>query len=152
MKFNWGKILSPDETLQKEFGVSSTYLTVIVILTIIVTIIVAYQYVPAGIFLLLLGSFYCFYLKRAKYYAFTTKKVYLVDSFIGTNIASIDYGQITDIQIEQSLVDQIFGWGTLIINTAGTHAPEMAISFVDNPQGLKQTLDKIRATQTSPAR
>jgi uncharacterized membrane protein YdbT with pleckstrin-like domain len=86
-------------------------------------------------------------LKKAKHYAFTNKKVYLVDSFVGTNIASIDYTQITDIEIDQSLIDQLGGWGTLVVNTAGTHAPEMNISYVDNPQGLKQTLDHIRSSK-----
>lgn len=145
MKFTWNSILASDEKIQKEFGVSNAYVISILILTIIVSVIVAYQYIPAGLFLFVLGAFYSFYIKKAKHFAFTNKKIYLVESFIGTSIATIDFAQITDIEIDQSFIDSMGGWGTLIVNSAGTHAPLMSISPVDNPQALRQTLDKIKS-------
>ena len=93
-----------------------------------------------------MGLLYWFYLKKSKHYAFTNKRVILVDSFIGGNVISIDYNQITDIEITQSAIDQGGRWGTITINTAGTHAPEVNLSFIENPQAIKQSLDEIRDT------
>ena len=97
-----------------------------------------------GILIFLLGGVYWLYLKNAKHYAFTNKRIVLVDSFLGMSSISIDYNQITDIEVEQSYVDQLGGWGNLIINTAGTHSPEVRLSFIDNPEEIKKQLDTIR--------
>ncbi len=149
MNYDWTKILAPDETLEKEFGVSPFYIQCVFILAIVVAVIVMFGQVFAGIFVLLLGVLYCYYLKKAKHYAFTKKRMILVDSFLGENITSVDYTQITDVTVEQSLFDELGKWGTIIINTAGTNASSMRLSFIANPQDVKKTLDMIRDTNVT---
>lgn len=56
---------------------------------------------------------------------------------------SISYDQLTDTQVDQNIFDQLGGWGTIILDTAGTHVPEVHLSFIDDPQSIKKTLDQI---------
>ncbi len=144
MRFAWTTILAPQEQLLKEFSISSTYQKAILVVTVLVSIASFFITWYVGIALLVLGCIYWYYIKNSKHYAFTDKRIILVESFMGTSIISIDYNQITDIEIEQSFFDQFGGWGTLIINTAGTNAPEIQLPFIDNPQAMKQNLDQIR--------
>lgn len=144
MQYQWNKILAPEETLQKEFGLSTKYRNATIALIIIAGIAVCFFSLFAGGFIFFLGGIYWLYLTRAKHYAFTTKRMILVDAFVGSRVVSIDYNQITDIEIEQSVFDELGGWGTIVINTAGTYAPEIRLSFIDNPQNIKQSLDQIR--------
>jgi uncharacterized membrane protein YdbT with pleckstrin-like domain len=146
MKFDWKKILSPDEKIQKEFGISKIYYNTILALSLILAAITVTASLFAGVLLALLGLVYWFYLKSAKHYAFTNKRIVLVDAFAGMSANSIDYNQITDIQFEQSFAEQILGIGTFNINTAGTHSPLTSLTFIDNPQNLKQKLDQIRGS------
>lgn len=144
MNFNWSKYLTPDESLQMEFSVSNSFRTGIIIASIIISVILLFTNILVALVVLLLGLLDWFYLKKAKHYAFTNKRIILIESFIGESIVSIDYNQITDIEINQSAFDQIGGWGTLTINTAGTHVPEVNLSFINDPQRIKQKLDQIR--------
>ncbi len=144
MNYDWSKILSPQEELQSEFTISTRYIQIVTSGIILLGIILCFFSIFAGIFIILLGGLYFLYLSRAKHYCFTNKRIVLVDSFFGTNITSIDYTQVTDVEMEQSAVEQYCGWGTLVINTAGTHAPEIRLPFIDNPQEKKIRMDEIR--------
>jgi len=149
MNFNWSKTLAADESLQKEFSISTRYRNILFSLSTVASLIILFFNIFVAIFIFLLGLLYWFYLKKAKHYGFTNKRIILVDSFLGQSITSIDYNQITDIEIEQSFLDQTLGWGTLIVNTAGTHVPEINLTFIDNPQSIKQALDQIRDNSKS---
>ena len=144
MNFSWSKILSTDESLQKEFSISRRYCNILFSFSTVASLLILFFNIFVAIFVFLLGLLYWFYLTKAKHYGFTNKRIVIVDSFLGESITSIDYSQITDIEIEQTFLDQAAGWGTLIINTAGTHVPEINLTFIDNPQSLKQALDQIR--------
>lgn len=149
MPYDWSKTLSPDESIEKEFAISPFFLKVILIVSVLLAIPTALTAPLAGAGIFVLGIFYWFYLRRAKHYVLTKKRVVLVDAFLGINVTSIDYQQITDVAVEQSLIDELGHWGTLVINTAGTHTPPIRLSFVPDPQRLKQTLDTVR--DTNPA-
>ena len=144
MNFSWEKILSSDEVVKKEFSISNKFATIILVITIFAAALVAFSVPLIGILIALLGFFYWFYLTRAKHYAFTTKRVVIVDSFLSLSTLSVDYDKITDVQVEQSFVEQLIGIGTFVVNTASTHAPQAKLPFVDNPAQLKQALDEIR--------
>ena len=144
MNFSWSNILSADESLQKEFSISFRYRNIFLLSTSVLALFVIFFSIFAAIFLFLLGLLYWYYLKKAKHYCFTNKRMVLVDSFLGQSVTSVDYNQITDVEVEQSFFDQSANWGTLVINTAGTHTPEVIISFIDNPLVIKKTLDEIR--------
>jgi uncharacterized membrane protein YdbT with pleckstrin-like domain len=144
LHFQWSSVLAQDEQIQKEFGISSRYLMAVLIGSVLGGLVVVFVVWFMGIFLFLLGLLYWYYMKKSKHYAFTSKRVVLVDAFFGMAVTSIDYNQITDIEITQSAIDQIGGWGTLTINSAGTHVPETYIQFIDNVQEVKKSLDEIR--------
>src|SRR5438874_646513 len=103
MNFQWNTVLAPDETIQKEFTISERYRNAVVALTIVVAVVVGTAVWYVGILTLLIGILYWYYLKKAKHYAFTDKRAVLVESFIGMSVTSIDYNQITDIEVTQSL-------------------------------------------------
>lgn len=146
MRYDWSKTLSPDESIEKEFGVSPFYLNCILVFSIIVGIIASFVGFYGGIGIVLLGLLYWYYLKKAKHYAFTKKRVILVESFFAVSITTVDFTQMTDVTVEQSVIDQIGKWGTIVINTAGTNSLQQRISFVDNPHELKKLLDSVRDT------
>jgi len=146
MQYDWSHIIAPEESIEKEFSLSPLFLRVILFVTLLLAIPTAVISFIAGAAVLLLGLLYWFYMKKAKHYALTKKRIILVVAFLGTNITSIDFDQVADITVEQSVFDEIGKWGTLIITTAGTHAPGVHVSFVDDPKGLKQFLDTIRDT------
>lgn len=143
MNYLWDKLLAPEEKLQKEFTISSRYRTIIVSLIAVGGIIICFQSIFAGILFFLLDSLYWWYLKTAKHYAFTNKRIILVESFINKNIMSISYDQLTDTEVDQNIFDQLGGWGTIILDTAGTHVPQVHLSFIDDPHSIKKTLDQI---------
>jgi membrane protein YdbS with pleckstrin-like domain len=147
MDFNWGGVVSPEEKILREFTISKRYYNTVLGLALIISCMTMVANIFAGAVILILGILYWYYLKRAKHYAFTDKRIIMIDSFVGMSATSVDYSQITDIEIDQSPVDQMLGWGNLVINTAGTHAPIISLPFLENPMTLKQELDKIRDTK-----
>jgi uncharacterized membrane protein YdbT with pleckstrin-like domain len=151
MLYNWTTLLAPEETVENEFVVSNTYRLLSLIALLAGGIFTMFVVIYAGILIVLLGILYWFYLGKAKHYAFTKKRVILVESFFGTTVTSVDYAQITDITIDQNAFDQIGGWGTILISTAGTNTPQIRLSFIDNPLQVKQQLDTIRDASSAPA-
>ena len=103
MNYNWSTIITPDESVQKEFAISQKYLKFVMIAVIILSVLLMFVQVYTGILILFLGGIYCLYLYKAKHYAFTNRRVILVDSFLGKTIISIDYSQITDTEMEQNV-------------------------------------------------
>ncbi len=144
MNFDWKKIIDPEEVIQKEFTISSRYRNAVSAVIVVIALFTMFVSWYIGILVVLLGALYWYYLKNSKHYAFTNKRMVLVDSLPGMSVVSIDYSQITDIEMEQNVFDQIGGWGTLIINTAGTHVPEVNLSYIENVQAIKQQLDEMR--------
>jgi len=132
------------DPIKKEFTISSKYRSIILMSALFFGILTGTQSVYAGLGVFLLIIIYWFYLTSGKHFAFTNKRIILVDSFLGKNIKSIDFGQITDIEVQQSFIEQLAGWGTLLVNTAGTHSSKIHVSFIDNPIVVKKDLDQIR--------
>src|SRR5690242_10024457 len=100
MRYNWSSVVAPEETIEKEFGVSSFYLMCVVVFCGVLGLISLVVAFYGGIIIFLLGLLYAFYLRRAKHYAFTKKRLIMVDAFLGVNITTVDYTQITDVAVE----------------------------------------------------
>lgn len=144
MSFSWEKILAPDEVIKREFSISTKFANIVLVLTTFASLIVSYSVLPAGFLLFLLGLLYWYYLTHSKHYAFTSKRILIVDAFLSLSTQSIDYVNITDIQAEQSFIEKMIGIGSFTINTASTHAQQTKLPWVDNPQEIKKQLDEIR--------
>jgi hypothetical protein len=143
MNYNWNNYLSVNEKVRIDFGVSNVYSVSILAVATVIAIVLSFTNIFVGIGTLLLGILYWFYLTRGKRYAFTNKRIILIDSFLGKNVINVDYNKITDITVDQNAIDMMGGWGTIIINTAGSDVPEAVLQNVNNPQMLKNKIDEF---------
>jgi len=143
----WQKILNPDEKVEYEFSVSDRYKKICLIcFGIISVVLIIYPPHYIGVLALLMVSFYFgFYLKVANAYAFTQKRVIIHRGWLSTTTISIDYEKITDVTVNEPLLDKVITHtGHLIINTAGTGFPEVILTCISRPHEIKKKLDKLR--------
>lgn len=138
----WQKVLSPDEIIEKEFGLGKKFIKYSLIF-----------WLTIGAFLLLGGVgiivipivlfYYLFYVKEAYRYAFTNKRVLAKRGWLSTNLISIEYEKITDILVKQSFLNKSLDVGVLAINTAGTGVHELVMKNIGEPYRVKQELCEI---------
>lgn len=182
----WDKILRPDEQVMYEFSISNIYrwltlfiqIAILPILGVIAFIALEWLNISlsgareqnlidpvifivailtAGCFILLGVLFYfLYYLKIANAYALTNRRIIIYTGWLSTNTVSVDFTNITDLQVTASLVERLFfGTGTLYINTAGTDSPEIILRHIANPHSLKNKLVEIQTktgiTKVPPA-
>lgn len=147
----WERALIPQEEVKYEFSISSRYRNLCFILSAIVGIwLVGIKVYIAGLGIILLSGFYFYFLiPWSNAFAFTNKRVLIHRGWLGSNLISIDYDKITDIVVEENVIDKfITHSGNLIINTAGTGFPEtkqgQKISHIASPYEVKKKLDEIR--------
>lgn len=159
----WEKIITPEEKIEFEFTLGKKYLDSIKyawlsLALFIFFVSISFSKNPSQIFnfignlffilgwILVVISFSCpWYLKRSNNFAFTNKRVLILRGWLSTHLISIDFEKITDIKVEEKFFEKtVFDTGTLIIDTAGTHFPEVIISHIANPYMIKTKLDEIR--------
>ncbi len=150
----WDKALAPQEELKYEFSISFLYRTFYFGLCLIIGIwLIGMRVYIAGLGIILLSFFYCYFLiPWSNAFALTNKRVLIHRGWLGSNLISIDYDKITDITVEESIIDKfITRSGNLIINTAGTGFSEnkqgQKISHIASPYEVKKKLDAIRFSQ-----
>jgi len=56
----------------------------------------------------------------------------------------VTYNQVTDVQASQSWFERIFGYGHVVVNTAGTTFHELTIVGVKNYAEIGETINKFR--------
>lgn len=146
------KIILPDEKVLVEFGISRVYSGFwffLGFLILISSIIISLFFIRDFLLALLVGLFligYGFYLKKSYFYFLTDKRVIFYFRFLSTQLTSIDYQKITDINVRENFLEKIFfGSGDLAINTAGMPKEEIVFTHVNDPYGLKRKLDEIRS-------
>ena len=151
----WQKILKPGEEVQKEFSLGSRYITFIQIISGIF-LAIAFFVIGVSAENTALGWFFFIsyfpivwfikvYMKTANAFAFTDKRVLVHKGWLSTHLISVDYNKITDILVSEPFLEKtLFKTGNLIIDTAGTHLPEVILINVEEPYKLKRTLDYLR--------
>lgn len=110
--------------------ISSWILNVWIILTLFFIFII----IPIIIF------FNLFYLKISNEFVLTSKRLIVKRGWIETKLKTIYYNRITDISIEQSLIDRIIKSGTLSVSTAGSDGYEAQLIHIRNPYKIKTIL------------
>ena len=140
----WQKVLSPDEKIEYEFSIGSRHRK----LGVITWVIVLFPFIfffGLGIILFLIPLFYYgFYLRVANAYAFTNRRVIVHRGWLSTKTISIDYEKITDVTVNEPLLDRVITHtGHLIINTAGTTFHEVILKHVARPYEIKKKLDQF---------
>jgi hypothetical protein len=143
MNYIWKNYLSENEKVEVDFGVSNLYSGILLAIATLIAVVISFSNIFVGLGILLLGIVYWFYLTRGKRYAFTNRRIIAIDVSLGKSVTNIEYDKITDISIDQNVFEMMGGWGTIIINTAGSDNPEAILQFVQNPQKIKNELDKL---------
>lgn len=144
----WAKILSPNEEIKYEFSIGDRYLKIGLIAGCMLGVILLFLVSWFGIvFILIIGFYYGWYLKKANKYAFTNKRVLIHRGWLSTKLISVDYGKITDIEVQEPFLDKwLYETGSLSINTAGTTLKEVVLKYIENPYEIKKKLDELRDT------
>ena len=147
----WNKILSPGEEIKFEFSLGPRYISLAKNFFISLGVLSFFLFKITSIFfifsmaLIIFGLFWGWYLKRANNFAFTQNRILILRGWLSTHLTSVDYDKITDVRVEQPFFDKVaFKTGRLIINTAGTHFPEIVLVNIENPYEIKKKLDEIR--------
>ncbi len=159
----WKKILTPEERVEFEFTLSKKYLSFIQTSQFAVAFscfliglfffkifhfvfhLLGTIFFILGFAFFLWGLIYPWYLKKSNRFAFTNKRFLILKGWFSTSLTSVDWEKITDVEVQQKFWEKIlFNTGTLTVNTAGTSAPEIVISWVDDPYRLKAKLDEIK--------
>ena len=143
----WKKVLNNDEKVEYEFTVSTTYVVVAGIISILFSLVFIGISMNAGIFVFALVVFYWFYYKKnANAYAFTDKRVVIHKGLWSTKTISINYEKITDLEVKDA-----FGLGNLIINTAGKPISEGVLLNISNPYEIKKKLTDLIESIKKPS-
>lgn len=85
-----------------------------------------------------------FYIRISNEFIFTNKRIIVKKGWIETKIKTIYYDQITDISVDQSLLDRLIKTGTLSISTAGSDGYEAVIRHINQPYEVKNILFEVR--------
>jgi membrane protein YdbS with pleckstrin-like domain len=164
----WNKVLSSGEEIKYEFGISDQYIRMTLIFlgiisaVILIFLVIAFtqssfnEAKESAEFVLLVLMFaipilgICFYngfyLRRANAYAFTNKRVLIHEGWLSTSLNSIDYGKITEIEINEGFFERtFFKTGSMTITTAAQGLYPVILSHIDQPYEIKKQLEKIKS-------
>jgi len=142
----WKKILSDDEKIEYEFSVGDRYLKIGFVVATMVSVAMMFIEVYSATILLLLSWFlFAFYLRAANAYALTNKRILIHKGWLSTQLTSIDYSKITDINVREPFFERIIArTGYIYINTAGTDKEEAILSSIDAPYEVKKKIDILK--------
>ncbi|MDD4607215.1 MAG: PH domain-containing protein [Patescibacteria group bacterium] len=140
----WRKVLHHEEKIIYQFSIGEGFRKFGLIAGVIVGIITSWLYF--GVLIIIASIVYFnWYLKVANVYAFTDQRVLIHQGWLSTQLKSVDYNKITDIQVKEPIFDKLVsGTGHLIINTAGGDEKEIVLLHISQPYEKKKKLDEIR--------
>lgn len=161
----WTKVLSSGEEIKYEFGISDQYIRMsLIFLGIFSAVILIFLFIAFtqgssdesvelvllvlmfAIPILAMYFYYGFYLRRANAYAFTNKRVLIHEGWLSTSLNSIDYGKITEIEINEGFFERtFFKTGSMTITTAAQGLYPVILSHIDRPYEIKKQLEKIKS-------
>ncbi|MDA3840708.1 MAG: PH domain-containing protein [Patescibacteria group bacterium] len=142
----WKKVLGTDEKIEYEFSIGERYLKIgLVVLTVISVLMMFIEVYSATMLLLSVWFFFGFYFRVANAYALTNKRILIHRGWLSTNLTSIDYSKITDINVGEPFFERIITHtGHLSINTAGTSQEEVFLSSIEKPHEVKKKIDILK--------
>ncbi len=143
----WEKTLNPEEKVEYEFSIGNRYRKICLFTLGIISIglVIFPPYIVGLLAFLSVVFYYGFYIKIANAYAFTNKRIIIYRGWLSTETISVDYKKITDVTVKEPLLEKFITYsGHLIINTAGTSAPEIILKHIDRPYETKKKLDELR--------
>lgn len=79
--------------------------------------------------------------KVTSHFAITDKRVMLKTGILSVVSLENSITKVDSIQVEQSLLGRIFGYGTVIVKTAGGNSD--GFNYVSNPQEFRQKFNEL---------
>ncbi len=147
----WQKVLKPEEKIKHEFTIGKRYRCFWMIIGVLIGIVLAIKVYWLGISIIAVSFIYfSWYIKKANAYAFTNKRILSHQGYPSTEMISIDYDKITDVLVEEPILDKLFTkTGHLLINTAGGPKKEIKFKHIQEPYLLKKELESARESKQS---
>ena len=96
----------------------------------------------AAIVLLMWWLMYPWLVWRTTRYELTTKRLRLRTGVIARNGRDIPLSRVTDVSFRKSLLDQILGCGTLVVESAGEHG-QILLSEIPHVERVSATLFQL---------
>jgi len=144
----WEKVLSEDEKIVHEFGISNNYIMLGMTISIVIGLFAMWFFGRTWISLVIFSSlffYFAFYLKAARAYALTNKRVVIHTGWLSHKTTSLDYEKITDITVEQGFLERkLLKIGGISVHTADAGQKDKKMDHIDDPYGLKKKLDVLR--------
>ena len=75
--------------------------------------------------------------------AVTNLRLLHLSGLLGVHLVDVHLASITDSQEQRSFLGMLLGYGTLIINTAGSDQPEVVMPGLRHPEKRKQLIDSL---------
>lgn len=77
-------------------------------------------------------------------YLLTTRRVIIREGFFKIKLASVLYDKITHITVNQGFLERIIlGYGTVVVDTAGSSGDELTLEYVNAPIKFKNKLENL---------
>ncbi|MCX7779051.1 MAG: PH domain-containing protein [Patescibacteria group bacterium] len=145
------KIILSNEKILAQFGIAKTYVhfwIVLGVLILIISMLISLFFISDFWLAILLGLAiigYAFYLSLAYFYFLTDQRIIFYYRFFHTHLVSINYKDITDLNVRESFFEKIFfDSGNLVINTAGTPQEEIIFLHIAQPHLIKRKIEEIK--------
>lgn len=77
-------------------------------------------------------------------YLLTTRRIILKEGFLKIKLASVLYDKVTHITVNQGFLERIIlGYGTVVIDTAGSSGDELTLEYIHEPIKFKNYLENL---------
>ena len=73
----------------------------------------------------------------------TDRRLFLTSGLVTRRVAAMPISKLTDITFERSLFGRMFGYGRLIVESAGQHQALDDIAFIPAPEDFYQDVSKV---------
>lgn len=90
-------------------------------------------------------------LRRTEYVA-TERRVYARAGLVGTTVNQLTYDKITDITLTQDVLGRLFGYGSVVVQTAGSQQAPITMVGLGDPLAAKETIERWRDLSLGGAR
>lgn len=109
-----------------------------------------------GVFFLIilpiLLFYYLYYLRISHEYVFTNHRILIKRGWISNKTISIHYNRITDVSINQNIIDRILKIGSVSISTAGSEGYKAVLAHVSKPHQIKRRLYSLKESYRQGSR
>ncbi|MDP2913181.1 MAG: PH domain-containing protein [Candidatus Omnitrophota bacterium] len=131
-----------EKTLKEVKPALISYLgfSTIIILVALPFIIGLGYFLIAGIFFITVSSMH----RESILYTITNRRVRTTRGILGNRIEEIDIAHIRNIYLRQGFSAKVFGYGDVLIGTAGTAGYEIIIKNIEHPQDIMTLIKNLQ--------